>query len=104
VVKVDEKSWFSRQHVNELHKKVDFWVAIILVVSAIAIITVHMDNLVIVAGVIISMGLVTELIEVFFYWKVADNRKAYLVPLSRVVLVLVFTGVLFFYIFPTYFS
>jgi len=104
VVKVDEMGWFGKWHVNELHKRVDFWAAIILVVSGIAVITVHLDNMVVVAGVFITMGLVTELIEVFFYWKYADNRKTYLLPLSRIFLVLALSAVFFLYIMPTFFS
>ncbi|MET3507317.1 DUF4181 domain-containing protein [Halalkalibacter oceani] len=100
---VEKPKWFSYQHVNEKHKKVDWITRGITVVLTIIwlIITLTMEN-----GLLFGPSFpfllvifIPGVVQVIMEWKYAENRNAYLATAGE----LVFFALLFTVLISTEF-
>ena len=82
---VDRKKWFSYNHINERHKKLDWTVRItflitlffsyIYIFSNIELITYWYFNP---GSIIFIFLIISELLRAFMEWKYAENKKAFI--------------------------
>ena len=96
LLRVERKKWFSYNHINDVHKKVD-WLfriafAIILIVSASYRISLepsepawYLDTwFLLIISIILS-----ESVRAYMEWKYEENRNAYVLTISETVFILI---------------
>ena len=82
---VDRKKWFSYNHINERHKKLDWYVRIVFIISLFFIYLYTVNNIELITywyfnpGILTSIFLIiSELLRAFMEWKYTENRRAYI--------------------------
>ncbi|MFE8697609.1 DUF4181 domain-containing protein [Cytobacillus sp. FJAT-53684] len=104
LLKVEKKKFFSYNHVNEKHKKIEWMIRITFVVILFGFYIYSMSDpvggflyLQFVPIAMLIFILVTETLRAFMEWKYAANKKAYIVTVSQ----LVFASILVISMFTT---
>lgn len=95
LLKVENKKWFSYNHVNELHKKLDWAIRITstVVIIASTYFKFYDESIEIpwyfdVWFILILLIILSESVRAFMEWKYDTNRKAYILTLSEMVLLM----------------
>ena len=103
-LKVDKKKFFSYDHVNEKHKKIDWTIRIVFIVSLLLgyFINITRDPMewfwfLETWFLVIIYIVVTETVRAVMEWRYEENPKAYILTISQ----LVFVVILLFTIFKT---
>lgn len=93
---VEEKKIFSPNHVNELHKKIDWilrglFMVLIILITSIGIYRYNSEGLWGFTSpiLLIVFILVSECTRAFMEWKYSTNRKAYIFTLSQLFFLIV---------------
>ena len=90
-LKVEKPKFFSYNHVNEKHKKIDL---IIRITSTIAILvssfyfTINVENLpwfLQVWFIILIFIVISELVRIYMQWRYVENKKEYIFTLTQLV-------------------
>lgn len=96
LLKVESKKWFSYNHINDLHKKIDWGIritfTIIFLVSTYY--TIYMEPTknvwyFEVWFVFVIFFLISESVRAFMEWKYVTNRNAYILTIFEMVFIIV---------------
>ncbi|MBU8730226.1 MULTISPECIES: DUF4181 domain-containing protein [Cytobacillus] len=94
-LKVEKKKFFSYNHINDKHKKVDWTIRIGFFVTLLAGYVINMKRYPMEfiwylepAVLLIVFIVLSETARAFMEWKYAENRKAYLVTIIHLAFVL----------------
>ena len=108
-LKVEKRKAFSYSHVNEKHKKTDWIIRIsfiiIILITHFFIISSIKENTretiwyLETWFLILVFLIISEMVRAFMEWKYAENRKAYIFTISKLIFILI----LFWIIFSTNF-
>lgn len=94
-VGADKKKVFSHNHINECHKKGDWTLRIIFIITFIVSALFFIDNPLILFIMTFIFLLIQQGFQVYAEWKFSSNRKNYKVSLIELTLfLLVFIGIL----------
>lgn len=93
ILKVKRKKLFSDNHINALHKKIDWTIRIVFIVAIIvgSIVNVSRlpsDPILFLEPYILLFALIfiTEIVTAIMEWKYAENKNAYILTTSQLVL------------------
>lgn len=96
LLKVEKKPWFSYNHVNNLHKKIDWAIRIssVIVIIASTYFRIYEESLAFpwyfeIWFILIVFIVLSESVRAFMDWKYDTNPKTYILTLSEMVLVIV---------------
>ena len=110
---VETKKWFSYNHINERHKKLDWYVRIAFIILLIFFYFLTLSNtgilnhqyLYLLPGISAFIFLIiSELLRAFMEWKYAENKKAYIATIIELCFALCFAISITIWIITTYFS
>ncbi|WP_282141601.1 DUF4181 domain-containing protein [Cytobacillus oceanisediminis] len=94
-LKVEKKKFFSYNHINDKHKKVDWTIRIGFLVILLTGYVINMKRYPLEfiwylepAVLLIAFIILSETARAFMEWKYAENRKAYLVTIFHLAFVL----------------
>lgn len=97
-----KKKWFSYNHINKFHKKVDWTLRIVFVISLI-ICTILFNSQPFITFIIFGFFILTQIgAQAYIEWRYSDNRKDFQVSLIQ--LTLTFVTLLGFVFWLEYFS
>ncbi|PIC83567.1 DUF4181 domain-containing protein [Sporosarcina sp. P1] len=97
-----KNKWFSNQQINTLHKKIDWILCIVFVISIITSVLLFTSQLFI-PYILSGLFVLTRIgVQTYMEWKFSDNRKDFQVSLLS--LTLTFVCLLGFYLWLEYFS
>ncbi|MCS0669997.1 DUF4181 domain-containing protein [Cytobacillus firmus] len=95
-MKVEKRKFFSYNHVNDKHKKLDWTIRISFMVVLLIGSSINMERYPMEFSwylepwfLLIVFNVMTETARVFMEWKYAENRKAYVVTLCQLVFILI---------------
>lgn len=99
---VERKKFFSYNHVNDLHKNIDWTLRIILILVMLSIIIVinSIQRPVIPMPTSVALTIfiiISEAVRAFMEWKYASNPRDYILTLSQLGLYIIILGSLFYY-------
>ena len=104
ILKVKRKKAFSHNHLNGLHKKIDWTIRITFVVAMIAGTIINISRLPLNPFlflepyfILIILVFLTEIVTAVMEWKYAENRNAYIFTILQ----LIFIAILLFSIYIT---
>ncbi|WP_397539105.1 DUF4181 domain-containing protein [Rummeliibacillus pycnus] len=96
LLKVENKKWFSYNHINHLHKIVDWAIRITFTVLILAstFYRINIDSTEIiwyldVWFILTIFIIISESVRAFMEWKYETNRKAYILTISEMALMIV---------------
>jgi len=96
LLKVENKKWFSYNHINHLHKIIDWAIRITFTVLILAstFYRINMDSTEIiwyldVWFILTIFIIISESVRAFMEWKYETNRKTYILTISEMVLMIV---------------
>lgn len=85
----DKKKWFSYNHINKFHKKVDWTLRIVFVISFITS-AILFNSQPFITYIIFGFFILTQVgIQAYMEWKFSDNRKDFQVSLIQLILTFV---------------
>lgn len=97
-----KKKWFSYNHINEFHKKVDWTFRIIFLIS-LMISAILFNSQPFITYIIFGFFILTQIgVQAYIEWRFSDNRKDFQVSLIQ--LTLTFVTLLGFLFWLKYFS
>ena len=109
LLRVERKKWFSYNHINERHKKLDWYLRIAFIILLIFFYFLTSSNtellnnryLYLLPGISAFIFLIiSELLRAFMEWKYAENKKAYIATIIELCFAISIT----IWIITTYFS
>jgi len=84
-----KKKWFSYNHINKLHEKVDWTLRIVFVISLI-INAILFNSHLFITYIIVGFGILTQIgVQAYIEWRFSDNRKDFQVSLIQLTLTVV---------------
>lgn len=84
-----KKKWFSNHHINTLHKKVDWTLRIVFVISII-ISAILFTSQPLITYILSSFFILTQIgVQTYMEWKLSDNGKDFQVSLLQLTLTFV---------------
>ena len=82
---VDRRKWFSYNHINERHKRLDWSVRIVFVIYLFFVFLYTANNIEVGTPwyfqtwfIVIIFLIISELIRAFIEWKYVENKKAFI--------------------------
>lgn len=92
----DKKKWFSYNHINKLHKRIDWTLRIVAILSMIASVILFHNQLILVS-IILTFLVVSQIsTQAFIEWKFSENRRNFQVSLIQLSLTFItFIGLFF---------
>lgn len=87
-IKKSKKEFFSYNHINDLHRKVDWAMRIIIMIVNITLVGMILYENISIAVVVIGLVLLIigdRLVQAFFEWKYSDNPKEAILTLSDMI-------------------
>ncbi|MCA1012665.1 DUF4181 domain-containing protein [Halobacillus halophilus] len=94
----DKKKWFSNNHMNEFHKKVDSRFRAIFVILIFASLPWSINEPLVISGMLALFTIVLLGLQTFAEWKFSSNRQNFKVSLIEIALFLIaFLGVVFWF-------
>lgn len=82
---VDRKTWFSYNHINERHKKLDWTVRITFLIILFFIYLYTVSNIELITSWYFNPGflvfiflIISELLRAFMEWKYVENKKVFI--------------------------
>jgi len=88
LLKVKKKKSFSYNHVNGLHKKIDWMIRIILIIASVIAIyfTFYRDySMYLYLVVILCINVISAGVSAFFEWKYSDTPEHSILTISEIV-------------------
>ena len=110
---VERKKWFSYNHINERHKKLDWYlrIAFIILIMFLSFLPLYNTELLnhrywyLLPGISAFIFLIiSELLRAFMEWKYAENKKAYIATIIELCFALCFAISITIWIITTYFT
>lgn len=106
-LKVEKYKLFSYNHINEKHKKIDWIIRIMFVITMFVVLFYRETSIDAYASIqnfiqpilLVIFMVTSEMTRAFMEWKYAENRKTYIFTISQ----LVFSLILLFIVFSTNF-
>ncbi|EGQ26554.1 hypothetical protein HMPREF9372_1481 [Sporosarcina newyorkensis 2681] len=93
ILNVEKKKLFSYNHVNASHKKMDWTIRIVFIIAIIAGSSINIsrhpsDRILFLEPYVLLFALIfiTEIITAIMEWKYAENKNAYILTISQLVL------------------
>ena len=87
---VDRKTWFSYNHINERHKKLDWTVRITFLIILFFIYLYTVSNIELITSWYFNPGflvfiflIISELLRAFMEWKYVENKKVFIATIIR---------------------
>lgn len=94
----DKKKWFSYNHINKLHKKIDWTLSIIYMISLI-VSAIFFYTKPLLISIILAVFVLSQIsVQAFIEWKFSENRKNFKVSLIQLGLTLITLVGVFFWI------
>lgn len=84
-----KKDFFSYNHINDLHRKVDWGIRLIILVVNLVLFFMIIEDIVPIYFVVIALLvliIVDRLVHAFFEWKYSDNPKDAILTLSDMII------------------
>lgn len=105
-LKIEKKKTFSYNHVNEKHKKIDLIIrfgGLVFVIITYFYVSSNPDLEGTIGAyvpfiLLITSIIILELVRAFMEWKYAENKKAYILTISQLILILIFLVTFFLFI------
>lgn len=94
----DKKKWFSYNHINKLHKKIDWTLRIIYLISIIVSAIFFYTKPLLISIILAVFVLSQIIVQAFIEWKFSENRKNFKVSLIQLGLTLITLVGVFFWI------
>ncbi|WP_349773687.1 DUF4181 domain-containing protein [Sutcliffiella horikoshii] len=87
-----KKDFFSYNHINDLHRKVDWGIRLIILVVNLVLFFMIIEDIVPIYFVVIALLvliIVDRLVHAFFEWKYSDNPKDAILTLSDMIIMVI---------------
>lgn len=82
-MKADKKKWFSYNHINKLHKKIDWTLRILSIVSMLVSAILFYRQPFLIPLILAILGLSQISTQAYIEWRFSENRKNYQVSLIQ---------------------
>lgn len=97
-MRADKKKWFSYNHINKLHKKIDWTLRIVYMISLI-VSAIFFYTKPLLISIILAVFVLSQIsVQAFIEWKFSENRKNFKVSLIQLGLTLITLVGVFFWI------
>ena len=84
-----KKKWFSNNHINKFHEKVDWTLRIVFVISLI-ISAILFNSHLFITYIIVGFGILTQIgVQAYIEWRFSNNRKDFQVSLIQLTLTVI---------------
>ncbi|VDH00402.1 Uncharacterised protein [Lysinibacillus sphaericus] len=82
-MRADKKKWFSYNHINKLHKKIDWTLRIVYMIS-ILVCAIFFYKQPLLISLILAIFVLSQIsVQAFIEWKFSENRKNFQVSLIQ---------------------
>lgn len=97
-MRADKKKWFSYNHINKLHKKIDWTLRIVYMISLIMS-AIFFYTKPLLLSIILAVFVLCQIgVQAFIEWKFSENRKNFQVSIIQFGLTFIALAGLFFWI------
>ncbi|MCM3757128.1 DUF4181 domain-containing protein [Sporosarcina aquimarina] len=94
----DKKKWFSYNHINKLHKKIDWKLRIVYMISIIVSAIIYYKQPLLIS-IILAVFVLSQIgVQAFIEWKFSENRKNFQVSIIQFGLTFITLAGVFFWI------
>ncbi|WP_317935762.1 DUF4181 domain-containing protein [Sporosarcina aquimarina] len=95
-MKADKKKWFSYNHINRLHKKIDWTLRILAIISMLVSAILFYREPFLIPLILAILGLSQISTQAYIEWRFSENRKNYQVSLIQLALTFIaYAGVFY---------
>ncbi|MFJ7935633.1 DUF4181 domain-containing protein [Sporosarcina sp. NPDC096371] len=88
LLSIEKKKIFSYNHVNDLHKRIDWTIRIGTVIGGIISVTLAINNeysIYVYMAVLLGFGILTEGVRAFFEWKYSETPKHSILTIGEII-------------------
>ncbi|MGN7410869.1 DUF4181 domain-containing protein [Sporosarcina sp. SAFN-010] len=97
-MRADKKKWFSYNHINKFHKKIDWTLRIVYMISLI-VSAIFFYTKPLLISIILAVFVLSQIsVQAFIEWKFSENRRNFKVSLIQLGLTLITLVGVFFWI------